>query len=72
MSKGQIWVWFDSPDGTKFFEFVIFKINERCAVDGCYQTVMVSGNKVTTIPLYRVCNKGILAVMGNQYVYHLF
>lgn len=20
----------------------------------------------------RVCNKGILAVMGNQYVYHLF
>ena len=25
MSKGQIWVWFDSPDGTKFFEFVIFK-----------------------------------------------
>lgn len=22
--------------------------------------------------IVRVCNKGILAVMGNQYVYHLF
>ena len=22
MSKGQIWVWFDSPDGTKFFDLL--------------------------------------------------